>query len=490
MGVHRVLPAETRLLLPVGLPPLPVWLHERRCDQTLIVICITHDGIQALSSVLFAIQDDKILIENEIEIHFQYHFMLQALIVTLREGVEAALIVGITLAYLSKIGRPDLRKTVYIGLVAAFLGSIAGAVVLAHTGLNQDIFEGWVMLVAAFFVISMVIFMMRAARKLKGEIETKVGSLAVAGSHWGLFAFIFLMVLREGIETVLILSAVSLNSTELLSFIGTLLGVVLAVVFGIMFVKGSVRINLQKFFRITTIILFFVAFQLVISGLHELSENGVLPSSKREMSMIGPIVRNDYFFFVTILALAALMVLLEYRRKKPEAIAATSKAEERKLVWTARRERLWSLTLCSTAFIFIVMITAEFIYAKSTSALSPSTEVTFVNGQVSIPKSEVADGDLHRYSATVNGTKVRFFLYRRPNGDIATVFDACTICGPVGFYKSSTGIICKNCAAPINPQSVGQPGGCNPIPLNSKITADSVVIYATDLAEQTGVFSR
>ena len=90
--------------------------------------------------------------------------MLQALIVTLREGVEAALIVGITLAYLTKVGRLDLRKTVYAGLIAAFVGSVAGALILSRLGLNSDAFEGWVEMVAAFFVIGMVIFMMRAAR--------------------------------------------------------------------------------------------------------------------------------------------------------------------------------------------------------------------------------------------------------------------------------------------------------------------------------------
>src|SRR3989440_1662535 len=263
--------------------------------------------------------------------------MLQALIVTLREGVEAALIVGITLAYLTKIGRLDLRKTVYAGLIAAFVGSVAGALVLSRLGLNSDAFEGWVELVAAFFVTGMVIFMARAARKLKGEIETKIGSLAGGSSHWGVFAFVFLMVFREGVETVLILSGVSLNSTELMSFIGTLLGVVLAVVFGVMFVKGSVRINLQKFFRITSVILLFVASQLVISGLHELSENGVLPSSQQEMALIGPLVRNDLFFFVTILALAAIMVLMEWRRRAPTTVAG-SQAEQRKARWSEHRE--------------------------------------------------------------------------------------------------------------------------------------------------------
>src|SRR6266446_11006634 len=243
--------------------------------------------------------------------------MLQAFIITLREGVEAALIVGITLAYLAKIGRNDLRKSVYAALAAAFAGSIAVAILLSRLNWNEDIFEGWVMLVAAVFVVTMIVFMMKNGRKLKGEIESKVGLFARGDAWIGLFLFVFLMVLREGVETVLILSAVTLNSNELMSFIGTLLGVVIAVLFGVMFVKGSVKINLQKFFRVTTAIMFLVAAQLLISGLHELSESGVIPSSKREMAIIGPIVSNDWFFFVTILALAALMVLFDAKRREP-----------------------------------------------------------------------------------------------------------------------------------------------------------------------------
>src|SRR5438128_4603006 len=144
--------------------------------------------------------------------------MLQAFIVTLREGVEAALIVGITLAYLAKIKRPELRKSVYAALVAAFVGSIGIAVLLSRTHWNQDIFEGWIMLAAAFFVASMVIFMMKTGRTMKGSIESKVGGLATTGSQIGLFVFIFLMVLREGVETVLILATVSFNTSELLRF--------------------------------------------------------------------------------------------------------------------------------------------------------------------------------------------------------------------------------------------------------------------------------
>ena len=415
--------------------------------------------------------------------------MLQAFIVTLREGVEAALIVGITLAYLAKINRPELRKTVYAALVAAFFGSIGVAVVLSRTHLNEDIFEGWVMLAAAFFVVTMIVFMMKTGRKLKGQIEGKVGLLAGRDAWLGLFVFVFLMVLREGAETVLILSAVSLNSGELGSFLGTLMGIAAAVLFGVMFVKGSVRVNLQKFFKITTAILVFVAAQLVISGLHELSENGVLPSSKTEMAIVGPIVRNDVFFFVTILALAALMVLFEYKRREPGA-APASPAERRKATWSARRERLWMASVYASAFVFIFLVTAEFIYAKSVSALSPATEVVFLNGQVSIPLNQVREGDLHRYQANENGTTVRFWLYQKPDGNIASVLDACEICGAAGFYKKGNSVICKNCAAPINPQSVGMPGGCNPIPLKAITTSDAVIIQESDVIAHQKVFEK
>ena len=100
--------------------------------------------------------------------------MLQAFIITLREGVEASLIVGIIFAYLSKIGRPELKKTVFWALGSAIAASVLGAVILSRTQWNSDIFEGWVMLAAAAFVVSMIWFMHKTARSMKGEIEARI----------------------------------------------------------------------------------------------------------------------------------------------------------------------------------------------------------------------------------------------------------------------------------------------------------------------------
>lgn len=424
--------------------------------------------------------------------------MLQAFIITLREGVEASLIVGIVFAYLTKIARNDLKKTVFWALGAAIAASVAGAVVMSRLGLNTDIFEGWVMLGAAFFVIGMIWFMHKAARTMRGDIEQEIAKYTgpEGVSRVGLFFFVFLLVLREGAETVLILSAVTLNSTELLSFTGTLLGVAVAVVFGVLFVRGSVKINLQRFFRVTTVILYFVAFQLIVSGLHELSENGVLPSSTTEMRLIGPIVRNDLFFFVTMMALAGLMILMEYRRRAPVVLPENATAaDKRRTQWSQRREKMWMNAVVVTSFVFIFLSTAEFIYAKSTTALSPTTSVTLVGSQVTVQAAEVNDDKLHRYGVYMDDDKggsvqVRFLLFKKPDGNVVAVGDACRICGPVGFYIGSQGITCKMCASPLNAASMGQEGGCNPIPLKSSVASGIVTIQAADLKTLIPVFER
>ena len=424
--------------------------------------------------------------------------MLQAFIITLREGVEASLIVGIVFAYLTKIGRPELKRTVFWALASAVTASVAGAVLLAHTQWNTDIFEGWVMLAAAAFVISMIWFMHKTARTMKGSIEEKISQYTSAAevSQLGLFFFVFLLVLREGVETVLILSAVTLNSTEILSFTGTLLGIAVAVVFGVLFIRGSVKINLQRFFRVTTVILYFVAFQLIVSGLHELSENGVLPSSTTEMRLIGPIVRNDFFFFVTMLALAGLMMLLEYKRRSPIALSTmATPADRRKAEWTQRREKMWMNAVVATSFLFIFLSTAEFIYAKSSTALSPTAPVTLVGSQVTLATADINDDKLHRYGVHVDDGKggnveIRFLLFKKPDGNIVSVADACAICGPVGFYIGPQGITCKMCASPLNASSMGQKGGCNPIPLKSVVGGGQVVIQAADLRDLAPVFER
>jgi len=231
-----------------------------------------------------------------------------------------------------------------------------------------------------------------------------------------------------------------------------------------------------------------VVLQLAITGLHELSEGLIIPASSREMALIGPIVRNDTFFFVMILALAATMMLMEWRRRRAPEAANLAGAALRKARWTARRERMWVLAACSAAGVFMLTITAEFIYAKSETELSAAATLSVTDGVARIPVSAVSDGLLHRYSIESAGSTVRIIAIRRPDQSIAIAFDACQICGNQGYYQKGPNVICKNCASAINIPTIGRPGGCNPIPLESKVEGADILIPADKLLAGSRIF--
>jgi FTR1 family protein len=407
------------------------------------------------------------------------------MVVTLREGVEAALIVAIVLGYLKKTNRSDLAKSAYIGLAAAAGFAVAAAILFRRFEISEDLWlEGWGMLIASIFVATMVIWMWRTASRMKGEIENRIEQAARATSgsfSFGIFIFVFLMVAREGIEAIIFLGAVQFNTTKMMNFIGGLIGLGLAVVFGFLFVKGSIRINLRKFFSITSIILLVVAIQLFISGLHGLSEALVLPASDREMAIIGPIVQNQAFFYIIILALTGLMLI--WQRQRPQALPADANpAEKRKALHLVRRERMWTRSLGALALLTITMITAQFVYSAGTTPATLPEQKFNAGEQVSIPVSRVDDGKLHHFAyTTADGATVRFILIKLDSGKIGVALDACQICGDKGYYQQGQQIICRNCTAAINPASIGQSGGCNPIELNAKQDAQDITIQPGDL---------
>jgi uncharacterized membrane protein len=246
---------------------------------------------------------------------------------------------------------------------------------------------------------------------------------------------------------------------------------------------------MRQFFQITTAILMVVVVQLAVTGLHELSESQVLPSSAREMAIIGPVVKNDTFFFVTILSLAAAMMLLEWRKRRgPRAEGGLEGAALRKAQWSARRERVWMTASCAASCVFILLITAEFIYARQATALSVSTAVTLENGAVRIPVASVSDGVLHRFELQDDGVSVRFIVIEKPDRTLATAFDACEICGTQGFYQKGPEVICRNCGSDIVASTIGTRGGCNPIPLKSHVDGGTLVIDADAFEHGTKIF--
>jgi high-affinity iron transporter len=415
--------------------------------------------------------------------------VLSAILLALREGVEASLVVGIILVYLSRTGRGHLARFAWYGVAAAAALSLGVAVALERFRISEDGFEGLMLLVASVFVITMIVWMNRVARHLKKEIEAKVEAYAERAGKaagWGIFLFVFLMVLREGAELALILRAVELSSEGLQTWIGTIVGIGAAVAVGLFFFKGTLRVPLHRFFAVTSAILMLVAFQLALTGLHELSEARWLPSSKTEMALIGPIVRNELFFFVFIFGAAALLVLREWQSASHAKAAqdAAGEAEKRLLESQNRRQRRWMIAAAGGCLVVILVLTADFIYARANSAPPSARTVTAVGNEVRIPLSEVQDGSLHLYNITAGHQSLRFLIIKKPNG-YGTALDACRICGAEGYRQDGQNVICRHCGSAIYVPSVGDQGGCNPIGVPSHTDGGDHVLDVSALVAAT-----
>ena len=412
--------------------------------------------------------------------------MLSSFLIALREGVEAALVVGIVLVYLNRTGRAALTRWVWGGVAAAVVSSLAVAIALERWKVSEDGFEGLMLLVAALFVVTMIIWMNRVARHLKTKIEQRVETYAAKNDFsagLGLATFVFLMVVREGAELALILRAVELSSDGLAVWIGTSLGLCVAVAVGWFFFEGTLKISLGKFFAATSTILILVAIQLALTGVHELSEAMWLPSSRVEMAYIGPIVRNEVFFFTVILGTAALLVLREFMAARGRATEGISDAaERRRLEWERRKQRRWAFASAFTCTAVILILAAEFAYTRVT-ATTEARSIQADGGLVRVPIAEVSDSNLHVYSVDANGTSVRFIVIRKPNGSWGTALDACLICGTAGYRQEGSNVICRNCASAIYIPTIGEAGGCNPVGVPSHAENGSLVVDVSALTE-------
>ena len=416
--------------------------------------------------------------------------MLEAMVVTLREGIEAALVVGILLAYLRKTGRQALARSVLLGLGAAILASLLGAVLVQRYGLDteNEVLEGSLMFLAAGLVGSLVIWMWRMGRNVRRQLEERLDALADdAGTPrarrraaLGVFALAFFMVLREGVETVLFLAALSqtVGANPLYNALGGGLGLVLAVLLGFLLVKGSLRVNLHRFFGVTGIVLLLLVAKLVAAGFHEFFEVGLIPSSPFWLEVVGLFTREttSLLILIALIALPGAWLAWDGWRMAPPAEGSESTApERRKHMAGARRARRWTLAAGAGA-LAIALVLGAFLAAQATRGYDPAP-LRAVPENDAIRLAFPEDDKIHKHVVDVDGVPVRFFLLKRKDGSLASAFDVCYICPPKGYFQDGEHLICKNCNAPINIASVGMTGGCNPIPL--KVNADGTQVTVT-----------
>ena len=206
-------------------------------------------------------------------------------VLMLREGFEASLIVGIVLAFLNRTGRRQGFAAVWAGTIAALIISVSVGALLFAAGAElhgqaEAAFEGGAMLFAAALLTWMIFWMRRQARGLKRELEEQVEHALARGSAFALALVAFVGVLREGVETALFLFGTIEGSNKLLASTSATVGLAGAVMLGYLFYRGAGRLNLRRFFTVTSVLLLLFAGWLLAQGLHELGEGGVLPESE------------------------------------------------------------------------------------------------------------------------------------------------------------------------------------------------------------------
>jgi high-affinity iron transporter len=224
--------------------------------------------------------------------------MLAAALITLREGLEAALIIGIVLSVLRRLGQSNRSRPVWIGVVAAIalsaaVGLALNALGVAFEGRAEEIFEGVAMLFAAGVLTWMIFWMQRQGRQVQAELESDVRRAVSAGSALGLFSLAFVAVMREGIETALFLTAAAFSATPTQTLVGGAMGLTVAAVLGwLIFVAGR-RLDVRAFFRTTSVLLILFAAGLVAHGVHELQEAALLPTLVERVWDINPILDEN-----------------------------------------------------------------------------------------------------------------------------------------------------------------------------------------------------
>ena len=208
--------------------------------------------------------------------------MVPSLLIGLREGLEAALIVGLVLGVLQKMEKHEYKPIIWYGVAAATLISVISALVIQGVGAKlegraEQIFEGLTMFLAAAVLTWMIFWMQRMSRQMQKGLESEVRNAVRQSQTLGLFGIAFFAVLREGIETALFLSAAAMTASTREALIGGILGIFIAILLGWALFASTIRLNVRRFFQVTSVLLILFAAGLLTHGVHEFHEAGLIP---------------------------------------------------------------------------------------------------------------------------------------------------------------------------------------------------------------------
>ena len=228
--------------------------------------------------------------------------MLESFLITSRETLEASLVIGIVMAYLNRTNNRNYKKNVYYGIALGIIISILAAFVFTFIagefkGASEVAFEGITMLLGAFLLTTMILWMMQqrhVSKEIEGKVQKHLTKVKPLLSHFGIFLLVFVVVIREGIETVIFLNAT--NYASKISFVSGILGIIIAIIIGYLLFMSVKKINLKRLFNVSSVLLILFAAGLVLHGVHEFVEAKILPGIISPLFDVSNVLSDESIF--------------------------------------------------------------------------------------------------------------------------------------------------------------------------------------------------
>lgn len=416
--------------------------------------------------------------------------LLQSLLPVLQNAVALGIPLAIVLAFAAK--QPGtLPKWIWRGLTLGISASLlAAALRFKAVYQTREIYEGWVLTLALAAEAVLLVFLWRAYRRGYPNVS---GNLPVGAVFFVPVAH----ALYQGLDFFLFLATIAFPQAELawanfmLQIGGVALGLGFAALTGLAIFRVALALPVCELL-ITAVAGFGVIMaREAVAVIQILLARGIIPMKKWLLAAMIPLINHDSWFFFALLTVTLLLPLFLFLRRKPAQPAGLNPAQYRKLVAAARKKLRWGAAAATSIFLVLFLTTAGRAYADRKAELSPAVPVAAQKGEVVIPLETVKDGRLHRFAyTTANGTTVRFIIVKKGGSAYGVGLDACDICGPTGYYERDNQIVCKLCDVVMNKATIGFKGGCNPVPLEYRVTAGSIVIPAQALDKEQRRFGK
>lgn len=422
--------------------------------------------------------------------------MLEVIDFVLRSGIKISLSFATGLILLDKLGMPGFRKYLWRGLAGAFSAGLLGAYPLKLFKLREE-FD---VISAAFTLmlcLAVFVFMGRA-RTMETERENQRRG---PPARMFIFSAGFFLPLRDIMEIVLFsggmfLAAKGYLHTGLILKAGLVIpGAGLAVFLGKLFTRVTRILDKDK----TCLLGFAIFITLAAGSLIRLASGalllGLFPVTARTVSLIAPLINYEYltlYGFLFALGAGILMASLHQQNENYKNSPGLNPAQKRKMRAAGLARDRWITSGYLALATVLVLTGARYFYGDRKTELSPAEQTVSQGGVIFIPLESVSDGNLHRFLyTTAEGHNVRFIVIQKREGVFGVGFDACEICGARGYYQRKRGeIVCLACDTVMNIDTIGFPGGCNPIPLSYRKEGDFLLVQVSDIERREKEFGK